>query len=150
MVWSPATAPTDNDAPTERVYGLIADYTNDHPRILPRPPFGSLVVEQGGVGAGTVVAFSLKVMGRERTMRARIAEPAPGRILTETDLATGVVTTFTVEALPHDRSHVTIATVGPLGSGLLAGLERYMTVAFLERTYRQELALLRAVATQDA
>lgn len=143
-----ASASADIDAPAERQYGIIADYSNTHPRILPRPPFGSLVVEQGGVGAGTVVAFTLTIMGRERAMRARIDEPEPGRVLTETDLATGVVTTFTVEALPDDRSRMTIATVGPLGSGLLAGLERYMTVSFLERTYRQELALLRAVATQ--
>lgn len=142
-----ASASADIDAPAERVYGIIADYANDHPRILPRPPFGSLVVERGGVGAGTVVAFSLKVMGRERALRARVDEPEPGRVLTETDLATGVVTTFTVEALPNDRSRVKIATVGPLGSGVLAGLERFMTVSFLERTYRQELALLQAFAT---
>ncbi len=134
------------DAPAERIYGTIADYIHGHPRILPRPPFGSLVVEQGGAGAGTVVAFSLKVMGRERAMRARIDEPEPGRVLTETDLATGVVTTFTVEALSGGSTRVTIATIGPLGSGVLAGVERFMTVSFLERTYRQELALLKDVA----
>ena len=141
-----ATASADIDASVERVYSLVADYVNGHPRILPRPPFGSLVVEQGGVGTGTVVAFSLMVMGRERALRARIDEPEPGRVLTETDLATGVVTTFTFEALSADRSRVTIATVGPLGAGLLAGLERFLTVSFLEGTYRRELALLRDVA----
>lgn len=43
------------DAPPDRVYALIADYRSGHPRILPKAYFKELVVEQGGVGAGTVV-----------------------------------------------------------------------------------------------
>lgn len=51
-------------APAQRVYDLIADYHNGHPRILPKPYFISLEVEQGGYGAGTVINFQMKLMGR--------------------------------------------------------------------------------------
>jgi hypothetical protein len=40
------------DAPAVTVYGVLADYHEGHPSILPRPPFGELVVESGGTGAG--------------------------------------------------------------------------------------------------
>ena len=35
-------------APVRSVYDLIADYRNGHPRILPKPYFVSLHVEEGG------------------------------------------------------------------------------------------------------
>ncbi len=34
-------------APAREVYAIIADYRDGHPKILPRPPFVSLEVEQG-------------------------------------------------------------------------------------------------------
>ncbi len=141
-----ATGSTVIEAPAGRVYAILADYREGHPGILPRPPFQTLVVEQGGVGAGTIVSFSLRVFGRERAMRARIDEPEPGRVLTETDLDSGIVTTFTIEALGPDRSRATIQTTGTTGSGLAGSLERFMTVSFLEQTYKRELQLLAEAA----
>lgn len=141
-----ASASLEIDSPAARVYAIISDYREGHPRILPRPPFRTLTVDQGGVGAGTVVAFSLRVLGRDRHMRARIDEPEPGRVLTETDLESGVVTTFHVADLSPEHSRVTIRTAGTVGSGWLGRLERYMTVSFLEKTYRRELQLLAEVA----
>ncbi len=48
----------------ERVYSLIANYNDGHPRILPRQ-FSGLIVERGGVGAGTIIRFQMSVFGTE-------------------------------------------------------------------------------------
>jgi hypothetical protein len=58
----------------ERVYSLLANYHDGHARVLPKP-FRNLVVEQGGVGAGTVVRFEVSLLGRKHTLRAAITEP---------------------------------------------------------------------------
>src|SRR6476619_4413817 len=81
----------------ERVYAIIADYKNGHPRILPKQFLG-LAVEQGGVGAGTVINFQMRAFGRIVTNRSAVTEPEPGRVLVETELGgKGIVTPFTVE-----------------------------------------------------
>ena len=79
----------------ERVYSLLANYNEGHPRILPKQ-FSNLVVEQGGIGAGTVIRFEMSLLGRKQTFQAAITEPEPGRVLVETYLENGAVTTFTI------------------------------------------------------
>ena len=133
-------------APASRVYGILADYRNGHPRILPKE-FNYLAVERGGVGAGTVIAFSMRAFGTTRQSRAAITEPVPGRILMETLLdGSGVVTTFTVDAGAVAGSDVTISTVIPVSSGILGRLERWVAERYLRGVYRKELALLAGVA----
>lgn len=133
-------------APASRVYGIIADYRNGHPRILPKE-FQYLAVERGGVGAGTVIAFSVRSFGTTRQSRAAITEPEPGHVLVETLLdGSGVVTTFTVEAGAVAGSDVTISTVIPVRSGILGKLERWIAERYLRGIYRKELALLAGVA----
>ena len=44
-------------APPDKVYAVLADYNESHPAILPEHVFTGLVVEQGGMGAGTAVRF---------------------------------------------------------------------------------------------
>jgi hypothetical protein len=83
-------------APARVVYRLIADYRDGHPRILPARYFPRLEAEQGGAGAGTVIRVQMRAFGATREIRAEVAEPVPGRVLVETDLATGSRTTFTV------------------------------------------------------
>jgi len=132
----------------ERVYSLIANYKDGHPRILPKQ-FSGLVVEQGGVGAGTVIRFQMSVFGRKQTFRAAITEPDPGRVLVETDLDTnGAVTTFTVDPgdAPAD-SRVTISTELPVRSGFLGRIERQMSSFLLRPLYVKELQNLARVAT---
>jgi hypothetical protein len=86
-------------APPRRVYDTIADYHTGHPRILPKQ-FRNLTVEQGGVGAGTVIRFQVRVFGRTDTFRAEVTEPEPGRILVEKNiLGSDSVTTFIVSRL---------------------------------------------------
>ena len=96
-------------APAARGYAIIADYRDGHPRIIPKPPFGELIVEKGGVGAGTVIRFTMKIMGRWMTSRSEISEPEPGRVLVETDLDGKAVSTFIVEPA-GDATKVTITT----------------------------------------
>jgi hypothetical protein len=133
------------DAPAEQVYSIIADYRNGHPCILPREYFTELVVEQGGLGEGTVIRFGMRAMGTTRTIRARIAEPHPGRVLTETDLATGTVTTFTV--VPDGTgADVSIATELRVDAGVSGWLDRFLATALHRRVFVRELQLLAAVA----
>ena len=131
------------DAPPAKVYGILADYRTHHPRILPKPAFESLVVEKGGVGAGTVVRVGMKVMGKRQTIVMEVSEPQPGRVLQERDVATGALTTFTVEPLDGGaRSRVTLATEWPPRPGLAGWMERVGTPPVARRLYRQELQLL--------
>src|SRR5579864_5793069 len=139
IVSASATIP----ARRERVYSLIANYKDGHPRILPRQ-FTSLVVEQGGVGAGTIIRFQMRVFGKKKTFRAAITEPEPGRVLVETDLDTnGAVTTFTVNPGPVQvTADVTIATELPVRAGILGVIERALSTRFLRPIYARELVLL--------
>ena len=97
------------------------------------------MVEQGGVGAGTVIRFQMSLFGKNQTFRAAITEPEPGHILVETYLdANGAVTTFTVNqgSAPAD-SHVTISTELPVRSGFSGYVEKSLTTALLRPIYDQ-------------
>jgi hypothetical protein len=145
------TAEAVVNAPAERTYALIADYRDGHPRIIPRPPFVSLDVEQGGTGEGTVIRFQMRILGRTRTFRAAITEPEPGRVLAETDLDTGAVTTFIVVPV-HDgrQSHITITTRLETRGGLLGSVERFLVTRLLRPVYRREIGQIGAVASERA
>jgi hypothetical protein len=138
------------DAPPDRVYGIIADYRNGHPQILPKQ-FGKLYVDAGGYGAGTVIRFSIVALGRKTDFRAVVSEPQPGRVLVErNDPPNSSVSTFTVDPGPTGReSDVTISTELPDRPGILGAIERFVTRRVMNGMYRDELALL-AAATAPA
>lgn len=126
-------------APPDVVYRIIADYDMHHPHILP-PSITDLVVEEGGVGEGTIIRFKVTMGGRTQRFRQRIVEPEPGRVLQEIDLDGEQVTTFTVE--PTDRGcTVTISTTWP-ARGIRGLVERLVAPRFLRTQYDEELALL--------
>lgn len=136
-------------APAQVVYAIIADYRDGHPRILPKPPFVSLEVEQGGRGAGTIVRFEMTSFGRTQSFRATITEPEPGRVLVETTDDDGPVTTFTVDPrVDGQHAQVTITTEATVGDGWLAWLERALTVRYLRGIYAQELKWLAKLAEE--
>jgi hypothetical protein len=138
-------------APAEQVYSIIADYHNGHPYILPKPYFLNLEVEQGGVGAGTVIRFQMRVLGKTETFRAAVTEPEPGRVLVESNQPSGSVTTFTVDSVEGGQyAQVTFATDLPSRGGLSGLLERFLIKLMLPRIYRKELAQLAAVAEERA
>jgi len=132
----------------ERVYALIANYHDGHPRIVPKH-FSGLVVEQGGIGAGTVIRFQMSIFGRKQTFRAAVTEPEPGRVLVETDLdANGAVTTFIVDQGPAPAdSRVTISTELKVRSGFLGVIEKALGTLLLRPIHVRELENLARVAT---
>ena len=139
------------DAPAGDVYGIIADYRNGHPLILPPRYVTHLEVLEGGVGDGTLIRFQMRVMGSKRTLRAEVTEPEPGRILQEKDLDSGAVTAFNV--VPDTKGtgcRVTISTTLTNRGGLLGRLQRKMTTTFLLKVYREELELLARTAETGA
>jgi hypothetical protein len=151
MSTNPITVCSALAAPPGAVYAAIADYRDSHPHIVPPKFFRNFVVEQGGVGAGTIVRFEAVVFGRGHPMRSEITEPIPGRVLAERDIDRGTYTTFTVESRDDGRSSfVTISTTfpargGPLGR-LVGGLERAFMQRLLVPMYHEELRRLEAFA----
>jgi hypothetical protein len=133
------------EAPARRVYDLIADYRDGHTRIVPPKYFRSLHVEQGGFGAGTVIRVTMHLLGADRTYRAKVTEPEPGRVITETDLENGLATSFIVT--PNgDASDVTIQTAIPHLPGFVAAVQRWLVKRMLPQIYREELQLIEAHA----
>jgi hypothetical protein len=128
------------DAPADVVYHLIADYREHHrPEGFLPPAFTELVVEKGGVGAGTEIRFTMRLAGRSQTARATITEPEPGRVLVET--GPGVRTTFTVEPEADRRARVRFDTVLD-ASGLPGLLTRLLAPGMLRPLYADELERL--------
>lgn len=127
-------------AAPQQVYAVIRDYQVGHVAILPKPYFQEMIVEEGGQGTGTKTRIKMKIMGQEYSFRHEVSEPEPGRVLKETDPATGLGTTFTFEPLVDGtQTRVTIITDTPIRDGLAGFIERLMTPPLLRRIYRQEL-----------
>ncbi len=129
------------EARAEELYAVVADYHAGPPAILPRPYFQELTVETGGVGAGTVVRGSVKVMGRAFPLHHIVNEPEPGRVLQESDLdKPGEFTRFTFEPVNGGtQTRVTIATEFVPSSGLMGVMERLTKPGMARKMYRQEL-----------
>jgi hypothetical protein len=130
------------------VYSIIADYHQGHSSILP-PQFTNMTVEQGGIGAGTIIRYTMRFLGKTQHFRAAISEPEPGRVLTETDLETnGAVTSFIVNPGPAaGQSRVTITTSLNVRGGFLGKIERFLSTRILYPIYLHELELLALQAT---
>jgi hypothetical protein len=129
------------DAPAATVYNCIADMRNHHPNFLP-PAFSDFAVESGGLGAGTVTTFKLTAGGRTRDYRMAVSEPQPGRILSEQDTNSSLVTTFTVTANGADRCTVRINTKWEGAGGVGGFFEKRFAPKALKRLYDDELTRL--------
>ncbi len=136
------------DAPADTVYGYLADMREHHPRFLP-PAFSDFQVESGGVGAGTVTRFKVTAGGRSRDYRMQVAEPEPGRVLTESDTNSSLVTTFTVNP-DGARSQVRIATSWEGAGGVGGFFERMFAPRVMRGIYVDELERLNAYARERA
>jgi hypothetical protein len=132
------------DAPAGAVYGYIADMRGHHPHFLP-PAFSDFQVESGGVGEGTITRFTLTAGGRTRQYRMKVAEPEPGRVLTESDTGSSAVTTFTVTP-QGGQSVVQIATTWEGASGVGGFFERLFAPRVMRGIYADELERLDAYA----
>ncbi len=133
------TAERTVDASAETVYGCLADMRH-HPRFLP-PAFSDFEIESGGVGAGTITRFKVTAGGRSREYRMQVAEPEPGRVLSESDTNSSLVTTFTVT--PENRaSRVVISTSWDGASGIGGFFERLFAPRAMRGIYADELERL--------
>jgi len=134
------------DAPAETVYRYIADMREHHPRFLP-PAFSDFRVESGGVGAGTVLHYKVTAGGRTREFRTKVAEPEPGRVLTESDTNSSSVTTFTVSR-QGAASLVRISTSWDGAGGIGGVFERMFAPRVMRAIYADELKRLDAYARE--
>jgi carbon monoxide dehydrogenase subunit G len=133
-------------APADTVYRYVADHRKHHPHFLP-PAFSDYQVESGGVGAGTVTRFKVSAGGRTREYRMKVAEPEPGRVLTESDTGSSLVTTWTV-APKGEASLVRISTAWD-GAGGVGGLfERMFAPRVMRGIYADEIQRLDAYARE--
>lgn len=135
------------DAPAALVYEIIADYHRHHPRIL-SDAFSNFVVEHGGIGAGTVIRFDLRVAGQTRRYEGVVSEPVPGKRLIESYPCQHGETSFAVEP-DADGCRITIATDFEVRSGLAGAIERWLSARLLRRLYADELARLADYAARQ-
>ncbi len=126
-------------APAKIIYNILADYRKEHPQILPKEYFQSLKVEEGGVGAGTIISFEMRLLGQTQSFRSNITEPDPGRLLVETDIKSGTKTSFRLDPLEDDSK--TLLTINTELKGINA-LQGMIVKALLQKVYRQELNLI--------
>ena len=132
------------DAPAEAVYRYVADMREHHPRFLP-PAFADFEVESGGTGAGTITRFKVTAGGRTRDYRMKVDEPEPGRVLTESDTASSMVTTTTVS--PRDGASLVQISTSWNGAGGIGGFfERMFAPKAMRAIYTDELERLNAYA----
>jgi hypothetical protein len=134
-------------APADAVYGYLADMRQHHPRFLP-PAFEDFEVESGGVGAGTITCFKVNAGGRRREYRMEVAEPEPGRVLTESDTGSSLVTTFTVTP-EGPVSRVKISTRWQGAGGIGGFFERLFAPRVMRSIYADELQRLDAYARRQ-
>src|SRR5262245_25281638 len=119
------------EAPARLVYDLIANFREHHPNFLPRS-FSHLEIEQGGVGAGTIITFTVAALGRERRYRMRIDEPEPGRVMTESDTLSELITVWTVTP-DGDTSRVRIESRWEGAEGTAGFFERLLVLPTIRR-----------------
>jgi uncharacterized protein YndB with AHSA1/START domain len=143
-----ASAERTIDAPVVHVYQYLADM-HVHARLLPRP-FYDFQVEEGGVGAGSVVGFKINFAGGVRQLRMQVSEPEPGRTVVQTDTSgSGLVITFTVTP-QREQALVNITSSFNGETGVAGFVERIIAPRRLHRVYTEELARLNAHARQNA
>jgi uncharacterized protein YndB with AHSA1/START domain len=135
------------DAPADAVYGYVADMRDHHPHYLP-PAFSDFRVESGGVGAGTITRFKVTAGGRSREYRMRVDEPEPGRVLTESDTDSSLVTTTTVT--PREGASLVQISTSWNGAGGIGGFfERTFAPRAMRPIYADELDQLDAYAREQ-
>ena len=134
-------------APADLTYRLIAD-DEHHKRFLPEA-FSDFETVEGGVGAGTVHRFKLQAGGKVRDYLMRVDEPQPGRVLTETDQNSSLVTTFTVTPA-GETCTVKIETTWQGAGGVGGFFERTFAPKVMRKMYADELARLDEYARSQA
>ncbi len=133
------------NAPATAVYAVFADYHHSHAAVLPWPYFTEIIVEKGGIGAGTEITVKMHVFGAKVTYHMVVTEPEPGRVLQEEDKAAGVLTTFTVDPVNSGQAaRVTIHTQARTAPGVRGFIEKLITPPISRKIFNEELDLVEA------
>jgi hypothetical protein len=142
-----ASADRELRAAPGAVFEFLTDYRERRPRIL-TDNYRDYRVEEGGVGAGTVIEYRFAAGRRERDYRLRVEVPEPGRTLRERDERSSFVTTWTVEPAAAGGSRVAIASAWQGAGGIGGFFERTFAPAGLRRIYGDVLERLERALTQ--
>jgi hypothetical protein len=143
-----ATTERTIDAAPEKVRALVADYSENRPKILTEQ-FRDFEVTEGGQGAGTVAKWKLQATSkRVRDIAATVSEPEPGTLV-ETDANSTMVTTWTIRELGAG-SRVRIETTWNGASGIGGFFEKAFAPAGLKRIYDGMLIKLDDLAREQA
>lgn len=130
------------NARPEEVYEILKDYKEKRPQIL-TPNFLDYTVEKGGKGSGTVVRYRLQAARRERPYQMVVDEPVKGKVITERDTNSSLVTTWRLAPLGDGRqTKVHVESEWEGGKGVGGFFERTFAPLGLRRIYRQMLDLL--------
>jgi hypothetical protein len=134
-------------APADVTYRLIAN-DEHHQRFLPAG-FADFKTLEGGDGAGSVHSFTVNAGGRTRPYTMRVEEPELGRVITENDQSSSLVTTFTVTPA-GDTCRVLISTTWDGAGGVGGFFERLFAPRVMRRMYAEELTRLDRYAREQA
>ncbi len=127
------------DAKPQDVYAFIADYRDKRPHILP-PNYIDYTVTEGGRGARTVIRYRFQAARRTRRYEMMVEEPSKGRVLSERDTTSSLVTTWTVTpTASKNQTRVAISTEWEGGRGIGGFFERTFAPAGLRRVYKDML-----------
>jgi uncharacterized protein YndB with AHSA1/START domain len=130
------------NAPLEEVYDALSDYEHKRPQILP-PNFVDYSVERGGVGTGTIIDYRLKAGGRERPYTMQIEESVKGRVITEQDTNSTLVTRWSLQPLKDGKqTRVSVSTEWDGGTGIGGFFERTFAPIGLRQIYNAMLSKL--------
>ena len=133
--------------PPAVVFACLADFAH-HAQFLP-PAFSNFSVVSGGIGAGTLIRFTVTAGGRNRNYEMEVSEPEPGRVLVETDKNSSLVTTFTVDP-DATGARVTISTTWQSAATGVGGFfEKRFAPLAMAKIYQDELRRLEAYAKQQ-
>ncbi|HZU66132.1 MAG TPA: SRPBCC family protein [Ktedonobacteraceae bacterium] len=137
------------DASPEEVYAALKDYKQKRPQILP-PNFVDYAVEKGGVGTGTVVDYRLKAGGRERPYKMQVDETIKGKVITERDTNSSLVTRWSLLPLKEGKqTQVSVITEWEGGSGIGGFFERTFAPMGLRRIYGSMLSKLASLLQNE-
>jgi hypothetical protein len=133
------------NAPPQRVLEFLRDYREERPKIL-TDNYSAYRVEQGGDGAGTVIAYHFAAGGRERDYRLHVEDSRDGA-LHERDEFSSFVSTWRVTP-DGAGSRVTLEASWQGASGIGGLFERTFAPLGLRRIFDEVLA--RLVAAVEA
>ena len=142
-----ASAERTINAPADRIYRYLADMQL-HSRFLPAP-FYDYKVDEGGIGAGSIVSYKINFAGGGRELRMDVDEPEPGRTLVQTDTGgSGLVTRFTVTP-QGDEALVNITSSFDGETGVAGFVEGIIAPRRLHHIYAKELDRIDAYAREQ-